>query len=176
MGDIIENVKSQLTDRIDSPRNLLEFKLGSALKMEDTVLGMLDDRKERSQSAELKRQLAHHADETRSQISNIEKAFAALGVEPDRKPCPTIEALDKESKANLKIADERMTDSVILAGAAETEHIEIAMYDALIAHSEALGERDVTARLRENLEQERHTLEEFEQVMQQTARQLAQTA
>lgn len=50
--------------------------------------------------------------------------------------------------------------------AAETEHHKIAVYEALTAHSEALGRHDVVARLRENLEQEQQTLEEVRRAMQ----------
>jgi len=173
MSEMFERAKSRVLDRIETPRDLLELKLGAALKMENTVLKMLHKLGEEARGAELKQQLAHHADETRSQIENIEQAFAALGAEDDEKPCPTIEAIDKEGRANVKIADERMVDAVILSGAAETEHHEIAVYTALIIHAEALGESEVVTRLRENLEQEQHTLEEIERAMQKAARELA---
>ena len=42
MSDLFEQAKTRILDRIESPRDLLEFKLGAALKMERTVLGMLD--------------------------------------------------------------------------------------------------------------------------------------
>jgi ferritin-like metal-binding protein YciE len=49
---------------------------------------------------------------------------------------------------------------VILAGCAETEHHEIAVYENLIVHADALNHEDIVALLRENLEQEQHTLGE----------------
>lgn len=51
-------------------------------------------------------------------------------------------------------------DSVILSGAAETEHHEIAVYEGLITEAQAMGKRDIVQLLRENLEQEKHTLTE----------------
>ena len=47
-----------------------------------------------------------------------------------------------------------------LAGCAETEHHEIAVYESLIVHATALGHEDVVALFQENLEQEQHTLGE----------------
>ena len=176
MSDMFDRAKSRFTDRIQSPRDLLEFKLGSTLKMERTVLEMLETLEDEARRGELKHQFRHHADETRDQIENIEQAFAALGARIDDKPCPTIEAIDKEGKANIKLADERMVDAVILSGAAETEHHEIAVYETLITHAEALGEQEVVDRLRENLEQEKHTLEEVRRAMQQTAHELSHQA
>ena len=173
MSEMFERAKSRVLDRIESPRDLVEFKLGAALTMENTVLEMLDKLRDEARGTELKQLLAHHADETRSQIENIEQAFAALGTKPDDKPCPTIEAIDKEGRANVKIADKRMVDTVILSGAAETEHHEIAVYNALITHAEELGEGHVVTRMRQNLEQEQHTLEEVERAMRKTARELA---
>jgi ferritin-like metal-binding protein YciE len=176
MSDMIGKAKSRMLDRIDSPRALLQLKLGSALKMERTVLEMLDDLRDRAVRPALKQQFAHHADETRGQIENLEQSFAALGTEADEKPCPTIEGLEKESRANVKMADERMVDAVILSGAGETEHHEIAVYEALITQADALGEREVVTRLRANLEQEEHTLEEVERAMQKVAGELSQAA
>jgi ferritin-like metal-binding protein YciE len=175
MSDMFEKAKTRLLDRIESPRALLEFKLGSALKMEHTVLEMLGKLHAEAHRAELKQQLAHHADETRGHITNIEQA-SALGVEADDKPCPTIEALEKEGKANLKLAADTMVDAVILSGAAETEHHEIAVYEALITHAEALAEHNVVGLLQANLQQEQHTLDEVERATAEIARELADQA
>jgi ferritin-like metal-binding protein YciE len=165
MSDILDKAKVRVIDRIESPKDLLKFKLGAALKMENTVLEMLYKLRDEARSDELKHLFRHHADETRGQIDNIVQAFAMLGTDADEKPCPTIEAIDKESKANMKIASEQMLDAVILSGAAETEHHEIAVYEALIILTEELGEHDVVTRLRENLGQEQHTLEEVTRAM-----------
>ena len=59
---------------------------------------------------------------------------------------------------------------MILGGAAKTEHHEIAVYNGLIMKADALGEEDVANLLRENLEQEEHTLREVDE----TARELTQ--
>jgi ferritin-like metal-binding protein YciE len=165
MGDIIQQAKRRVLDRIESPRDLLEFKLGAAYKMEEVVLQMLGKLHDKAHSDQLKQQLRHHADETRSQIGRIEQSFSLLGLEPDQKPCPTIEAIDKESRANIKITDERMLDLVILAGAADTEHHEISVYETLITLAMAQGHGEVASLLRDNLEQESHTLEEVKRAL-----------
>jgi ferritin-like metal-binding protein YciE len=156
-------------EKLNSPQEVFHYKLGAALKMENTVLEMLGDLEEATTTGKLKRQFRHHADETREQISNIEKAFAALGEEPDDSPCPAIEGIEKEGKANIKKADDSVVDAVILSGAAETEHHEIAVYEGLITEAQAMGKQEIVELLSQNLEQEQHTLDEVKQASQELA-------
>ena len=169
MSDVFEQAKSRVLDRIQSPRDFLEFKLGAALKMEQRVLQMLDKLQDEVRSEELRQQFRHHADETRSQIENIEHSFSVLGSAVDDKPCPTIEALDKESKANIKLANDQTRDLVILSGAAETEHHEIAVYEYLIINARAMGRDDAVALLQQNLEQEERALENVRTLAERVA-------
>jgi ferritin-like metal-binding protein YciE len=157
-------------DKLKNQRELFGHKLGSALTMEQDVLDMLGNLEEEAQRSELKQQLRHHAGETRQQIDNIEQVFRALGEEPDDSPCLVTKALDKQAKADIKMADNELVDAVILSGAAETEHHEIAVYEALIAQAEHFAKPDVVRLLQQNLEMEQHTLEEVKQAQQ---RQLA---
>jgi ferritin-like metal-binding protein YciE len=60
----------------------------------------------------------------------------------------------------LKLVDDQLKDDVILAGCAKTEHLEIAVYENLIVHANAMGHEDIASLLQENLEQEQHTLGE----------------
>jgi ferritin-like metal-binding protein YciE len=157
-------------ERLNTPQELFSFKLGAALKMENTVLDMLGDLEQAAQREKLKQQFRHHADETREQIRNIEEAFRAIGEEPDDSPCPAIEGIEKEGKANIKKTDDSLVDAVILSGAAETEHHEIAVYEGLITHAEAMGNDQVVQLLSRNLEQEQHTLEEVKSATREVAR------
>jgi ferritin-like metal-binding protein YciE len=163
-------------DKLNNPREVFGHKLGSALTMEQDVLEMLGDLEDKSQRDELKRQFSHHADETRQQIANIEQAFRAMGEETDDSPCPAIKGLEADAKANIKMADDSVVDDVILAGAAATEHHEIAVYETLITHAEELGEPNVVQLLQENLEQEQHTLEEVMQAQRQIVHQAVAAA
>jgi ferritin-like metal-binding protein YciE len=80
-----------------------------------------------------------------------------------------IEAIDKEGRAQAKRADEVLVDSVIVAGAAEAEHHEIAVYEWLVTEADALGHDTVAGLLRENLQQEQHTLEEIKRLTRSLA-------
>ena len=156
-------------DKLNNQRELFGHKLGSALTMEHDVLEMLGDLEEKAQRNELKQQFHHHSDETRQQIDNIEQVFKSLGEEADESPSLVTKALEKEAKADIKMADDSVVDAVILTGAAETEHHEIAVYESLIAQAEELGQPDALRLLQQNLEIEQHTLEEVKKQQRQVA-------
>jgi ferritin-like metal-binding protein YciE len=156
-------------ESLQTPEELYNHNLGAALKMENTVLEMLDENVKHAHDEHLKELFRHHEEETREQISNLERAFAAFGWEVDDASCPAIEGIKKEAKANVKKTDESLVDSVILAGAAETEHHEIAVYEHLITDAQAMGRKEVAELLRRNLEQEQHTLEEVKTEAQKVA-------
>src|ERR671927_377904 len=151
-------------ERLNTPQEAFNWQLGAALKMEQTVLDkILDDSIDEAQDDQLKAMFREHAEETRGHITNLEQAFAALGWDVDDSPCPAIEAIHKEGKTNIKKTDDAIVDSIILSGAAETEHHEIAVYESLITNVQAMGREDVVGLLRQNLEQEQHTLDEVKQ-------------
>lgn len=147
--------------KVENPQELFVQRLGAALTMENTVDGLLGTLVEKAHDPQLKQQLRHHREETHAQLRNLHQAFSTLGMEAKERPCPAIEGIEKESESTLGMAAESLYDAIILAGAAETEHYEIAVYESLIIHATALGHDDIVALLHENLEQEHHTLGEL---------------
>jgi ferritin-like metal-binding protein YciE len=158
-----------MLDRINTPEELYQHKLGAALNMEQTVLNMLDDSAQEAQDQGLERLLRHHQDETRQQIANLERAFEACGWEVDETADLAFKAFDKQAKAEVKLTADSLDDDVILAAAAETEHREIAVYEWLITNAKAMGRDDVAQLLQENCDQEQHTLEEVRSATQRIA-------
>src|SRR5690349_17982618 len=78
-------------ERLNTPDEIFSFKLGAALKMEQTILEMLPELAEHAQREELKQAIRQHEQETRRHVENIEQAFRQLGEEPDDSPCPAID-------------------------------------------------------------------------------------
>lgn len=146
-------------ERFHEPREAYNFKLGAALKMENTALEILEDAIGAAQDEEIKADLRHHQKETREHIANLHRVFEAFEWEIDESPCPTIEALQKEGKSTAKKTDDSFVDSVILGGAMEVEHHEIAVYEFLILNARAMGRDDVVQLLQKNLENEQQTLQ-----------------
>jgi ferritin-like metal-binding protein YciE len=161
--------------QMSDPKQLFAYKLGAALTMEETNVTMLRELAETANGTDLKEQLSHHRDETRGQVGNLMQAFAALGYEPKPRPCSTIAGLKTEVEMTLQLSSPELYDAAILAGCAGVEHHEIAVYKGLIALADELGEDDLVALLKENLEQEEHTLEEVEKAFEKQTKTLAES-
>jgi len=160
---------AQITD----PRQFFQHKLGAALTMEDTVLTMLTELEGKANDSALKEQLAHHREETQGQIQNLTQAFAALGFQQQRQPCPAIDGLKTEGQQLLQQTTPELHDAVILSGCAEVEHHEIAVYEGLITMADKMDADDVVSLLEENLDQEKHTLKEVDKAFEKQSKQLA---
>lgn len=158
-------------EHLNTPEEIFSFKLGSALTMERKLVEVLEELEEQAQRAEIKQALREHREETRGHVENVEQCFRLLGEEVDDSPCPTIEAMAKEGKATIKKTDDTLVDVVILAAAGESEHHEIAVYEALIANAQARGAAQVAELLQRNLEQEKHALDVASRTMKTIASQ-----
>jgi len=146
-------------EKLNTPEDIFSFKLGAALKMEQDALGQLEELQEKTNRDEIRAALAGHAEETKRHITNVEECFRLLGEEPDTSPNPVTKGLAAEGKASLKKTDDAIVDAVILAGAIETEHLEIATYEILIPNADARGAQDVKALLQHNLDDELKALD-----------------
>lgn len=156
-------------ERLNTPQEAYNFKLGAALKMENEVLKILDDSIGNAQDDQVKRLLEEHLEESRGHVATVERVFELFGWDVDDSPCPAIEGLRSEGKANAKKADDAIVDSVILQGAVEVEHHEIGVYENLILNARAMGRDDVVATLQENLDQEKAALEKATRLQEQVA-------
>src|SRR3954449_12173537 len=101
-------------ERLSTPEEALNFKLGATLRMEGKVLEILDDNIEAAQDDRVKELLRAHRGESEQHVKNVEEAFGLFGWEVDDSPCPAIEGLEKEGKANLQKTDDALADSAIL--------------------------------------------------------------
>jgi ferritin-like metal-binding protein YciE len=163
-------------ERLNNPQEAYNYKLGAALKMEQTVLEMLEKNADEAQDAGVAKLFRHHHSETQEHVRNLEEAFGLFGWDVDTSPCPAIEGLEKEGKANAKKTDDALVDGVLLQGAVEVEHHEIGVYENLIINAEAMGRDDVVAVLKRNLEVEQHTLDEAKDMQRKVAARAPQAA
>jgi len=163
--------------QINDPRKLFTYKLGTALSSEKKILSMLKKQEKRAQREELREGFAKHRQETEEQIRNIEQAFQTLGEKPTGRSNPTVDGLAQQAESLFEKTDDELVDAVLVGGAAETEHLEISLYEDLLTQARAMGEQEVASLLEQNLQQEQNMLEQAkrasEQIAQQSARQLA---
>ena len=159
--------------QIQDPDKLFEHELGMALGAERKVLATLKKLERLAQRDELKQQFHHHLEETEGQIKNLEQAFQTIGSRAGAHEADSANGIAAEGEKLAEKVDDDLIDAVLLAAAAKTEHVEIAMYEGLISKAEAMGEEDIVSLLEENLEQEQHTLEEVKQASEKLTKELA---
>lgn len=163
--------------QITDPRKLFTYQLGTMLSSEKKILSMLKKNEKRAQRDELKQQFKHHREETEGQIRNIEQAFDAIGEKATGHSNPAVDGLAEQADTLFEKTGPEIADNVLLTGAAETEHLEIALYEDLITQARAMGHERVVVLLEENLGQEQHTLQEVkrasEELAQRSVRQMS---
>jgi ferritin-like metal-binding protein YciE len=161
---------------ISNAEKLFHHELGMALGAERKVLATLRKLEQRAQQEELRQQFHHHLEETEGQIENIQRALEASGGPEGGHEADSANGIAAEGEKMMEKVDDELIDAVLLAAAAKTEHVEIAMYEGLITKAEAMGADDVVSLLEENLEQEKHTLEEVKEAAEKLSKQLAAPA
>jgi len=156
-------------ERLNTPQDVFNWRLGAALTMERTLVDMLGETADKAQDGAIRQMLLEHQAETRGHVSNIEEAFGLFGWDVDDSPCPAIQGIEREGKSTIRKADDSVVDEVILAGAAEAEHHEIAVYRNLIANARAMGREDVAEILQRNLGQDEIARDKVERAAEQVA-------
>jgi len=162
--------------QINDPQKLFEHELAMALGAERKVRTTLRKLEQRAQRVALKQQFHHHLEETEGQIKNLEQALQTIGAKVGAHDADSANGIAAEGERLMERVDDELIDAVLLGAAAKTEHVEIAMYEGLITKAEAMGEDDIVSLLEENLEQEKHTLEEVRTASQQVSKELATQA
>ncbi len=137
---------------------LLKHELGDLYFAEKHVLKALRNVTKETTDPAIKARLRTHQSETESQIRNLERAFASLGLKVKAEKCPGILGIIEEhDEFKKKEKPPRQILNAFNIGAGlRVEHYEIAAYTSAIATAAALGESECAALLADNLSQEQH--------------------
>lgn len=155
-----------MSTQMSDPRELFLHELGDVLYAERTLVKALPKLQEEASDEELAQGFADHLEETRKHVTNVERAFAALGEEVKAEKCPGIEGLKKEHDdfvANESPAPD-VLDAFLTGAGARTEHYEIAAYEGLVTMATAMGEDEVAELLTKNLEEEKAALRKMQTI------------
>ena len=152
--------------QMTSPRELFVHELKDVYYAEKQLTKVLPELAREAGDRELTKAFQHHLDETRGQIQNLEQVFKNLGKRAEGEQCPGIDGIKKEHDSFMREQDASpdVKDMFLTGAAARTEHYEIAAYTGLIGMSRALGERESTKLLQENLKQEKEALKKVESI------------
>jgi len=160
---------------IETPRELFIHELSDILSAENIIAKTLPSLQKEAVTPEVKTAMGEHLQETKQQIDVLKQVFKALGETPEETTCHAAEGLKDEHDALLEEEPSpAMLEMGNLGGAAKTEHYEIATYTTLIQMGKDLGERDVVALLKQNLDQEKAMAKRVEALAKQVGKQAKQ--
>lgn len=135
-----------------------QYMLGAALKMEKTVLEILDDGIETTGDEQVEAMFTRHRSETEEHVRTLEEAFRRMGWEIATSPCPAIDGLQAEGRANAMKSDRLVVDAMLVQSAVAVEHYEIAVYENLVDGARAMRRKDIVELLMGSLENEQQAL------------------
>jgi ferritin-like metal-binding protein YciE len=141
---------------------------------EHQIVKTLPDMIEKATNPELKQAFQSHLQETRSQVTRLERIFSVLGQEAKGVTCEALDGIVKETKEILGDTDNAdVRDAALIAAAQAVEHYEMTRYGSLIAFAEQLGRHDCVAILRETLTEEKGADEKLTRIAQTRVNRMA---
>ena len=123
---------------------------------EKKLLRVLPKLSRTSTSPELQQAFKTHVQETKVQVTRLEKIFERLGQSPEGKKCKAMNGLVAEARDFLKEESEpELRDVGLITAAQKVEHYEIASYGCLATYAKLLGYEQDAGLLHETLVEEK---------------------
>ena len=144
---------------IETPEALFRYRLALALGMERVAGERIAEFLAAAEGEPLRTALEAHLQDAREHAGNAEVVFDVMGWPLEAESCPALEAIADHGRVELRRADSKLADRVILDWAMQTAHFEVAVYEGLIIDGWALGMRTACRLLHESLDSERQALD-----------------
>lgn len=138
-------------------KELMVLELQYLLYAENELVVALPDMAAAAHHPKLKEALEKHLQHTRNHVERIEQAFAALGEEPQSRPCKAVMGLieaGKEVVEEGKSKEDFVADLALIGAAQKVEHYEISAYGTLRCLARQVGEVEVATLLSHSLGEE----------------------
>jgi ferritin-like metal-binding protein YciE len=120
--------------------DLFQRNLEFAYGCEHLLLKELPKMAEAASSAELKRALAEHLQETKTQVERLDRIFELLNRAPAEETNHAVRSLTSEGEKLIKHIDRSaLLDTAIVATGTQVEHYEIALYGTMRSLATVLG-------------------------------------
>lgn len=141
--------------KMDDLNALLAHEMKDLYSAEKQILEALPQMARASSHPELVQAFEHHLEETRKHVTRLEEAFSSLDYGPGGERCEAMEGLIKEGESVIEAeAPAEVKDAALIIAAQKVEHYEIASYGSARSLAEHLGMGEISALLRETLDEE----------------------
>jgi ferritin-like metal-binding protein YciE len=155
-----------VSGKLANPRDLLLQQLAELLWIERTLFfDVLPSVHDAAHAPALQQLLTEHRAETRTHCTRLEEAIRSAGAEPAAAASPPLTALKEQHDAEAEsITNRALRDVFHCAGAARTEHYELAAYDAAVGLARELGRKEAARLLEQNRDEDAAALKKIEKL------------
>lgn len=141
--------------QLNTLKEALEMELADLYDAEQQLVQRLPAFVKAVSNSSLRSSLEHHLDETKNQVSRLEKAFELMGKRPRVETCDAMKGLLQEADAVLSASgDKTVKDAVLIGALQRVEHYEIAAYGTARTFADQLELDEVADLLEETLDEE----------------------
>jgi ferritin-like metal-binding protein YciE len=139
---------------VNTLEELLVEQVRDLYDAEKQLVRALPKMAQAANSEDLQQAIQGHLEETKSQVSRLERVFQELDKPAKGKACKAMRGLVEEGAETLE-GDSPLTDLAIIAAAQRVEHYEISAYGTARAIAQQLGQDTVASLLEETEEEEK---------------------
>lgn len=134
---------------------LLILKLQSLYDVEQELTKALPRMAKAASNSELSSAFTMHLEETRGQVTRLERAMEILQVPAKKQKVEAIRGMVKDAEWSIKnVKAPEARDAILIAAAQYVEHFEMAGYGTARAWAELMGHTEVADLLQETLDEE----------------------
>ena len=146
---------------LKSLKDLLEDEVKDLYSAEKQIVRALPKMVKGSIDPALKQAFTQHLEETKNQVSRLEKVAGLLETKPTGKKCMGMEGVLKEGAEALEEEGENAVLDLGLIGAgSRVEHYEMAGYMTAISLAQRIGASEAVSLLKESLAEEENARED----------------
>jgi len=138
--------------------DLLKEELEDLYDAEKQIVAALPKMVEAASDGDLKAAFQEHLEQTREQVTRLERVFETIGEQPGSKTCEGMQGLLKEGEKMIEeLEKSSVLDAALIGAAQKVEHYEISGYGTARSMAEFLGQQDAADLLEETLDEEKAT-------------------
>jgi ferritin-like metal-binding protein YciE len=141
--------------QLNTLKEALEMELADLYDAEQQLVQWLPKLAQSASNPTLRSVMEDHVEETKNQITRLEKAFELMGRRPKAETCDAMKGLLREADAVVSTSgDKAVKDAVLIGALQRVEHYEIAAYGTARTFADRLELDDVSELLEETLDEE----------------------
>lgn len=152
--------------KVETLRDLFEVELRYAYDCEQKLVKKgLPTMIENANSPELRSALEQHLQETRNQVSRLDRVFTIIGASAKTEGNDVFDEMSDAVKDAIdETATENLRDAALILCGNMVEYYEIALYGSLIAFAKQLGFQDAVQLLQQTLNEKKAADEKLTQL------------